>query len=407
MPDAKPERTGAWARPGFRQLTRGWVVINIADAALFLMVAAWVKDMTGSDAAAAGVLVVIGLPALVAPFLGQIVDRHSRKRVLVVTAVLMVPVLMALGLVDGIPKLWLVYLVMFIYGCSGHLVAAAQSGLVRDLLPDEELASGNGVLSTIDMALRLVSPLLGTGLYVVAGPMAVVGLTMLGFALGAYLIDKIQVEESDLSGNADGAYWQELTAGFRHLWNVPVLRRLTVILAIALGAIGLANAAVFPAMEQGFGVEAAMLGVFVSLQGIGSVVGGATSARLIARLGEPRTVGIGMASIGIGLFPLAGSNLPLGIVGLVLIGLGVPWVIVAFTTVRQRLTPPTLQGRTAAATSMAVSIPQSGATAVGAAMLGLVDYRLLVLATVLIVLVSALSLRSARPEVGTSPPLQQ
>ncbi len=396
MREAKRQRSGAWARLHFRQLTRGWVVINIADAALFLMVAAWMKDMTGSDAAAAGVLVIIGLPALVAPFLGQVVDRYSRKKVLVITSVLMVPVLMTLGLVDGIPKLWLVYLVMFIYGASGHLVAAAQSGLLRDILPDEELAAGNGILSTIDMALRLVSPLIGTGLYVVAGPMAVVGLTALGFALGAFMVDKIEVEESDLSSETKGSYWEELTAGFRHLWKLPVLRRLTIVLAIALGAVGLANAAVFPAMEQGFGVEAAMLGVFVSLQGVGSIAGGATSARLIGRLGEPRTVAVGMAAIGIGLFPLAGSNLPLGIAGLTLIGLGVPWVIVAFTTVRQRLTPPVLQGRTAAATSMAISIPQSGSTAVGAALLGIIDYRLLVLASVLVVLVSALSLRASR-----------
>lgn len=396
MPEAKRDRTGAWARLGFRQLTRGWVVINIADAALFLMVAAWVKDMTGSDSAAAGVLVVIGLPAFVAPFLGQVVDRHSRKRILVVTGILMVPILMMLGLVDGVPKLWLIYVIMFVYGCSGHLVAAAQAGLVRDILPDEELASGNGILSTIDMGLRLVSPLLGTGLYVAAGPMAVVGLTALGFALGAYMIDKVEVEETDLSSEDKGGYWDELTAGFRHLWKIPVLRRLTIVLGIALGAVGLANAAVFPAMEQGFGVEAAMLGVFVSLQGVGSVAGGATSARLIGRLGEPRTVALGMAAIGIGLFPLAGSNLPLGIAGLALIGLGVPWVIVAFTTVRQRLTPPALQGRTAAATNMAISIPQSGATAVGAALLGLIDYRLLVLASVLVVLVSALTLRTSR-----------
>ena len=53
MREAKRQRRGAWARLNFRQLTRGWVVINIADAALFLMVAAWMKDMTGSDAAAA------------------------------------------------------------------------------------------------------------------------------------------------------------------------------------------------------------------------------------------------------------------------------------------------------------------------------------------------------------------
>lgn len=387
--------SGPWSRTGFRQLTRGWVLINIADAALFLMLAAWVKDLTGSDSAAAGVFVALGIPALVAPFLGQVADRMSRKRLLVVTCIGTIPVLLTLLLVDGPGMLGLIYVVTFVYGCAGYLVSAAQAGLVRDLLPDEELGSGNGILSTIDMALRLVSPLIGTGLYVLLGPLAVVALTVLCFAFSAVLLEKVELEESPPAEKVDGQYWEDLTAGFRHLWAVPALRRLTITLAIAFGAIGLVNAAVFPAMEQGFGVEAAMLGVLVSIQGVGSVAGGATSARLIRWLGEPRTVAAGMAAIGIGMFPVAGSSLPLAIVGLLLIGLGVPWVLVAYATLRQRLTPSNLQGRAAAATSIALNLPQTVTIAVAAAVLGIVDYRLLVVATVVIVLVNALALRNA------------
>lgn len=385
----------ALRRPGFRQLTRGWFVINVADAALFLMVAAWTKDLTGSDPAAAGVLVALGVPSLLAPFLGQVADRMSRQRLMVLTCTFIVPVLLSLVFVNGPGAVWLIYLVTFLYGCTGYLIAAAQSGLVRDLLPDEELAVGNGVLSTIDMALRLVSPLIGTGLYVLLGPLAVVALAAIAFASGAALLQKLEIEESAPAEKTPGRYWYDLTAGFRHLWSVPALKRLTITLAIAFGAVGMVNAAVFPAMEQGFGVEPATLGILVSIQGIGSVIGGITAARIIRPLGEPRTVALGMAAMGVGLFPVAGSSLALAIVGLLLIGLGVPWVVVAFSTLRQRLTPNNLQGRTSSAANVALNVPQTGALALFSIALGLIDYRLLIVATVVIVLVNALTLRNA------------
>ncbi|HLV90985.1 MAG: MFS transporter [Acidimicrobiales bacterium] len=385
----------ALRRPGFRQLTRGWFVINVADAALFLMVAAWTKDLTGSDPAAAGVLVALGVPSLLAPFLGQVADRMSRQRLMVLTCTFIVPVLLSLVFVNGPGAVWLIYLVTFLYGCTGYLIAAAQSGLVRDLLPDEELAVGNGVLSTIDMALRLVSPLIGTGLYVLLGPLAVVALAAIAFASGAALLQKLEIEESAPAEKTPGRYWYDLTAGFRHLWSVPALKRLTITLAIAFGAVGMVNAAVFPAMEQGFGVEPATLGILVSIQGIGSVIGGITAARIIRPLGEPRTVALGMAAMGVGLFPVAGSSLALAIVGLLLIGLGVPWVVVAFSTLRQRLTPNNLQGRTSSAANVALNVPQTGALALSSIAVGLIDYRLLIVATVVIVLVNALTLRNA------------
>lgn len=388
------KRPSAWRHLGFRQLTRAWFFTNIADAALFLMLAVWVKDLTGSDRAAAMVFVALGIPALIAPLLGQLADRMSRKTLLSRAYFGMIPVLATLVLVEVVSLIWLVYAVTFLYGAVGYLTASAQSGLVRDLLPDEDLASGNGVLSTVDMGLRLVSPLLGTGLYVFVGPMAVIGATAASFAVSAYLLTKVTVTETPPVRGVDGEYWGEVTAGFRHLVGTPGLGRLTVVLAIGFGAAGLVNAAVFPAMEQGFGVEAATLGILVSLQGIGAVVGGATSARLIGRVGEWRTVAVGMGLLAAGLFPLAGTSLVAGVIGLILIGLGVPWILVAYTTLRQRLTPPLLQGRAAAASNMAISLPQTVATSGAAALLGVIDYRVIVVFTVAVVAVNAVVIRT-------------
>lgn len=391
-PVAAPKRRrgpAALQSPGFRRLTTAWVFTNLADSALYLMLAVWLKDLTGSDAAAALTFAMLGVPALLAPFLGQLADRFSRRRTLVVANVVVAAVVLTLLLVDDASQIVWIYAVVLVYATVAYLTAAAQTGLVRDLLPDDQLASGNGLLSSIDQSLRLVSPLLGAALYAVWGPHAVVILTAVAFLIAAGLLTTVRVTESEPeTAEERGSYWTELTAGFRHLAGLPVLGRLTIILAIAFGVTGLVNVAIFPIIEQGLGLPTAALGPLTSLQGIGAVVAGLTAAAVIARWGEVRVFAIGVALLALGMAPTMTSSLPAVIVGLAAVGFGVTWTVVAFITLRQRLTPPRLQGRTGAATAIAINLPQTLVTLVGAAILGLVDYRLMILVTVLLALAS-------------------
>ncbi len=399
-PDQQPRasrRPTALRHPGFRQLARAWFFTNVADSALFLLVAVWVKDLTGSDTAASLVFATLGLAALASPFMGQLADRLRRQRLLVVANALMAPTVLMLLLVGSSAQLWLVYAVILAYGIVGHLTGAAQSGLVRDLLPDEELASGNGLLSTIDQSLRLLSPLIGTLLYTLLGHQAVVAFTAASFLVAAVLLLRLRVDESPpTSAEERGRYWAELGAGFRHLLSTPALGFLTVVMAVAFGSTGLVNVAIFPAMELGWAVPAAMLGVLTSVQGAGAVLGGLTAARCIARLGEGRTIAIGALLLALGCATLAGGSLVVAAVGMAVGGVGISWTLVAFITMRQRLTQPQLQGRVAAATGLAINLPQTLVTMAAAAIIGLVDYRLLIIGTAALLLATALLARPFR-----------
>ena len=72
-------------RPAYRRLMVGWVATNLGDSALYLVLAIWVRELTGSDAAGALVFLFIGLPALLAPFAGQLADRVHRRPLLIGT----------------------------------------------------------------------------------------------------------------------------------------------------------------------------------------------------------------------------------------------------------------------------------------------------------------------------------
>lgn len=389
--------------PGFRRLLAAWAATHLADSLLLLILAVWVKDLTGSNTAAALVLAVFGLPALGAPFAGHLADRGSRRRLVVTTdlaAALGVLTLLAVRSADDV---WLVYLVTFGYGWVGYLTSAAQSGLLRDLLPDTALAPANGLLSTVDQALRLVGPLVGAGLYVLAGPHPLVVAAAACFVLSAAILTRLSLAESLPAPREQRApYLTELTAGFRHLRRTPLVSRLTIVLAVAFGATGLTNATSFAVIDEGLGLGPEVLPVLASIQGVGAVLGGLTAAAVLARLGEARTVAAGLGLLAAGLATTVTRSLPLVVVGVALLGLGVVWALVACVTLRQRTTPPELQGRAAAATTMVVNVPQTVLTLLAASLLVVLDYRVLVVGAALVVLAGAGS--AVLPSVGRRGP---
>lgn len=388
----------------FRRLTVAWFTTNVGDSALYLVLAIWVRELTGSDSAAGMVFAALGLPALLAPLAGQLADRVSRRRLLIATNVgIGVAVLSLLGVRD-VSGLWVIYAVAFCYGLAAYLIGAAQSGLLRDMLSDDELPAANALFTTIDQGLRLISPLLGTGLYVLVGPHAVVALTATCFGLTAVVLLTIRMQETPAAPAQErGRIWSEMGAGFRMLFGEPTLRLMTQVLAVGVGITGLVNVLVFPILEEGIGVGSQALGIVVTVQGVGALIGGLLSALVLKTIGERRLVSAGLGSLGAGLLMslLIITVVPTdGAFALILIafsvslaGLGIPWMVVGASTYRMRVTPAQTQGRTAAAMNMALNTPQTVATVAGAAIILVLDYRILLALSAVALIGCALACR--------------
>lgn len=182
--------------PAFRRLALGWVFSNFGDSVLFLTAAIWVKQLTGSDAAAGLVFAALGLPALLAPFTGRLADRYRRRPLVNMNNICAAVVVLALLLVRDTRDLWIVYTVIVIYSNTAYITAAAQSGLLRDLLPDRLLAPANGILSSIDQGRRIASPLLGAGMLALWGMDSVVLLTVACFLTAAAVLATLKLKES-------------------------------------------------------------------------------------------------------------------------------------------------------------------------------------------------------------------
>ncbi len=78
--------------------------------------------------------------------------------------------------------------------------------------------------------------------------------------------------------------------------------------------------------------------------------------------------------------------------GVILFGFSLPWLVVALYTLLQRLTPPELQGRAFSAVDVIIGPPQILSIALGAALVNIVNYRILLAGMALTAGLAAVSL---------------
>jgi MFS family permease len=381
----------------FRRLLAGEAVSGFGDSAMFLALAIWAKDLTGSAASAGLVFLFLTVPGLGAPLLGHLVDRvASRRMLLMLLNGGMALLLLTLLTVRTDGQLWLIYTVAFAYGVV--FSTPVRGALLKDLLPSADAASARSLVIATRQGVRIVSPAIGAGVYTAwgGGTLAVLAAAMLAIAVG--LLYSIRLRES-APEPAGEPFRRAVLGGFRHVRRVALLRRLVYAMIGLMAVVGLLETAVFAAVEDGLGRPAAFFGVLASLQGGGSLVGGLAAGWLVSRFGACRTSAAGYALMGTGMALCVAQSLPLFVAGVILNGAGLPMLAVALGTAEHLYTPARLQGRVGAAVGMGTDLAQSCSIAAGAVLIGVLDYRVMYALMAASGLVCAAAVLVRRPPV--------
>ncbi|HVS86422.1 MAG TPA: MFS transporter [Gaiellaceae bacterium] len=370
-----------------RLLLAGQTLSAFGDWAMLIVLAVWMKSLTGSSAAAGMTFFVFGAGSLCAPAAGLLADRVRKRPLMIAVNLLLGGMVLLLLLVHQRGDAWLIYLVALLYGLGGTVYFPARSALLRLMLPEELLADANGALSATREGLRIVAPLAGAGLYAWLGGGSVAVLDSATFLGSAIFIARMRLRET-APERTEHRFMREVTAGFRHVWATPALRYVIGGVAVAMLVIGFAETLIFYVIAA-LGKSPSFFGVFSTIQGVGSIAGGVTAAGLLRRIGEVSLVGLGLAAFAVADLALTVPSLPVVALAGPLAGVGVAWAIVGFGTVMQTRTPLALQGRVASAGDLLFSVAQTVSIATGAALSTVVDWRLLFVVMAVVVLGSA------------------
>ena len=362
----------------FRRLAAGQALSSFGDSALYLVLAIWAKDLTGSNGAAGAVFFALGAMSLLAPAGGVLVDRvRHRRRLLMATDAGTAGVVCLLLLVHTRADLWLIYAVAAGYGLSCTIVGPASSALLKDLLTDADLGSANAIRQTANQGLRLLSPLAGAGVYAAVGGGWLAVFDAATFLASIAAVASVRLVESPPPPRAGRpALRSEVAAGFAHIRATALLRRIAVTASTAMLGLGLFESIDF-AVVAALGHRPSFFGVLVSVQGGGSILGGLLVAAAMRRLGEATVVALAFVACAVSAVGLIVHSLAVVFASVVLLGIAVSWFAVGLGTAMQRLTPSRLQGRVSAAGYVLTDVPQTLSIACGAVLISIVDYRVL------------------------------
>ncbi|GAA4904394.1 MFS transporter [Stackebrandtia albiflava] len=396
-----------FAQPGYARLFAGTAAATIGDSLLLLVLAIWVKDLTGSDGAAGITLFFYGAPMLAAPLFGMLVDRFRNRPFLVVANVVNATFLIPLAFVGGSADVWLIYLTALLLGVGSTVDSPALNGLLKRMLPAELLVQANSASQTVQQGMRLAGPLVGAGLYLVGGGIVVAAVDAACLLIAAATIWSLRVEEPKPAPRPAESRWlPEILAGFRFVAADGALKRITLGMFLAGCAIGAVESVGFALTDKGLGQPPEFISVIVTVMGIGGLLGGLTAAKVVTRLGEVAAAALSMALIALTCLVWV---IPQTVVVLVItpvVGYALPILVVAANTLVQRRSPQELIGRVSSVTNQSISVPQVFSIALGALLVSVLDYRFVLLGMAVLFGASAVYLflgRRLSRDTGATP----
>lgn len=332
--------------------------------ALSLVAGIWVKSLTGSSSQAGLVSACVYLPSLFGPLAGMAADRVARRRLLVRLSVVSAVADLPLLAVRSAAWTWIIFCVMTWYGTQLVLSGPAEDGLFFQMFPQDLRQRMNGWRLGLQESARLIAPLVGSGLFALAGGGSVALVDAATFAVAAVATARLRVADQ-APPQSRGASWRDdVLAGYAHIRRTPALAAVLGVGAAVMALSGLLVAAQY-SLVQGVGEPPAFLGVFSACLGGGSIVASLVSSKIVRRVGEGWLAVLGIVDFAAGSALRATGVLGWALAGTVVLGFALPWVFLAVINLAQRVTPAELQGRVSAAVTLTMFGPLAPMQALG------------------------------------------
>jgi MFS family permease len=255
-------------------------------------------DRTNSGLWVAGLLIADFLPiVLIGLLLGPLVDRLSRRGLMVVSDLVRFGVFAALPFVDS--PAGIVVLAGVAGVATGFFRPAVYAGL-PNLVPDDELTNANSLLQTIETLAWMVGPVVGGLMLTTWGPSVPYAVNSVTFLVSACLVagiaeSKLRSEESLTRG-----HWRDVADGIRLVVTSAPLRTVLVVWNVVLVGSAAINVAEVVFAKDTLDAGNVGFGVLVGATGVGLALGSFLAAPALGRVGLRRHYAGSIALMAVG-----------------------------------------------------------------------------------------------------------
>lgn len=318
---------------------------QITTVALFIQI----DRITGSPAAVGAVGLVQLVPMVaVALGIGPLIDRHDRRRVLLIAQVglMLASGILLAGALRGDPPLAILYVAAALNAGFASVVMPTRTAMTPNLVSHGLLPSAAALNQVMWNSAQIVGPAVGGVIVGSAGLAWAYGIDVATYVVAVAFAFALRPQVPERDPGDDDRGWAAALAGVRYLKGRRVLQSTFTVDIVAM-VFGMPRA-LFPILaRERFGGGEAVVGLLFAAAAAGALTG-ALSSGWVARVRRPgRAILVSVAVWGAGItgFGLAGGNLAVAMVLLAVAGAADVVSAVFRSTIQQTTVPDALRGR--------------------------------------------------------------
>lgn len=214
----------------------GTIISKLGDKIYILAIPWLIYELTQSSVSMGAMFLVQTVPFIfISPIAGILADRYSRRKLLIVSAMLqalligMIPLLYHLSLL----KIGHIFLLGFLIASVGACYSVVNSTIIPQLFDKEKLIKINSFFQFIDTSSVLFGSVLAGILITKIGVYQVLIVNALSFGAIILAILSLKFLKEMKPQAIKTNSFEQLREGAQYLWNHPILRPLTLLILLA------------------------------------------------------------------------------------------------------------------------------------------------------------------------------
>jgi MFS family permease len=330
--------------PNFRLLFLATLGSSLGTLLATVALVVDVKDRTDSGPWISALMIVEFLPAVaVGLFLGPLLDRLSRRGLMIVSDVVRAAVFCTLPFAHSAGQI--VALAGIAGVATGFFRPAVYAGL-PNLVDEQDLGRANSLIQTSENVSWTVAPIIGGALVAASNPDVAYWVNAASFVVSALLLLRIPGTRLQGALAVSRGHFRDLKDGFAHVVRTRSLLTVLIVWTIALGAVAAAQTAQVFLAKDAFNAGDFGYGLIFGCVGLGLAIGSFGTGTWVEKhsVGKVYAGSILVQAIGVGAGAVA-PNVWVALPCFVLAGIGNGAAVVCNSLLVQRGAPDAIRGR--------------------------------------------------------------
>ena len=330
--------------PGFRLLFLATLGSSLGTLLATVALVVDIKDRTNSGTWVSALLIAEFLPAVVVGlFLGPLLDRISRRGLMIVSDVVRAGVFFTLPFANTAGQI--VGLAAIAGLATGFFRPAVYAGL-PNLVDEQELGRANSLIQTSENVSWTVAPIVGGALVAASGPHLAYWLNGVSFLVSALLLLRLPANKLQGALAVSRGHLRDLKDGFARVIHTRPLLTVLIVWTTALGAVALTQTAQIFLAKDAFHAGDFGYGLMFGCIGLGLALGSFATGGWVERwsVGNVYAASILVLAVGVAAAAVA-PNVWISVPCFVLAGIGNGAAVVCNSLLVQRGAPDAIRGR--------------------------------------------------------------